>query len=240
MNGRRMGLPGPANNAAGSASVRVILGEPASTFRTSVVADLARRAELEVVAVGTSTGFVRACASRRPDVALVADDLPPDGGVDTIEQLAVAAPDVLVVVWTDEPNGDDALAALRAGARGVLARQIGCDALTRALMLVAAGEVVLPRDLERAVVDELQGLERHSPGRLALTLLSAREREVLALVADGRGNRDIAANLRISEFTVKRHVHNILAKFDVPSRAAAARLHGSARAVGADREQSRG
>jgi len=86
--------------------VRVILGEPASNFRTSLVADLARRPELEVVAVGTSAGMVRACASRQPDVALVADDLPLEGGVRTIERLVAAAPEVLVVMWTDTPDGD--------------------------------------------------------------------------------------------------------------------------------------
>jgi DNA-binding NarL/FixJ family response regulator len=218
--------------------VRVILGEPASPFRTSLVCDLARRPELEVVAVGTSAGMVRACASRRPDVALVADDLPPDGGVSTVERLVIAAPEVLVIVWTDMPDGEDALAAIRAGARGVLARDIGRDALARSIRQVAAGEVALPRYLARAIVEELQGIERRSPGPVALSLLSAREQEVLALVGDGRQNREIAARLGISEFTVKRHVHNILGKLDVPSRAAAARLHGSACAVGAHRDPS--
>jgi DNA-binding NarL/FixJ family response regulator len=199
----------------------------------ALIADLARRPELDVVAVGTSTGVVRACASRRPGVAVITDDLPPDGVVTTVEQISVVAPGVHVVVWGDQPTGVDALAALRAGARGVLARQIGGDALTRAILRVAAGEVALARELERAVIDQLQDLER-PPGFTALTLLSGRERQVLALVADGRGNHDIATTLGIADATVKRHVHNILRKFDVPSRAAAARLHGSARAVACD------
>jgi DNA-binding NarL/FixJ family response regulator len=226
---------GPLGPAQGH-RVRVILGEPPSPFRTSLVGDLARRPELEVVAVGTSAGMVRACASRQPDVALVADDLEPDGGVRTIERLVVAAPEVLVVLWTDTPDGEDALGAIRAGARGVLARDIGRDALTRSIRRVAAGEVALPRYLARAIVEELQGIERRSPGPVALSLLSSREQEVLALVGEGRQNREIATRLGISEFTVKRHVHNILGKLDVPSRAAAARLHGSACAVGANRE----
>jgi DNA-binding NarL/FixJ family response regulator len=212
-------------------SVRVILGEPASPLRTLRLADLARRPGLDVVAVGTSTGIVRACASRRPDIALIADDLPPDGGVTTVERIAAIAPDVRVVVLTDRPTGLDALAALRAGAGGVLARSIPGDALTRSIIRVAAGDVALPRELERAVVDQLQSLERHSPGLIALTRLSARERQVLALVADGRGNPNIARTLEISDATVKRHVHNNLRKLDVPTRAAAAQLHGSARAV---------
>jgi DNA-binding NarL/FixJ family response regulator len=217
--------------------VRVILGEAASPFRTALVADLARRPELEVVAVGTSAGMVRACAWRRPDVALIADALPPDGGVNTVERITAVAPDVRVVVWTDQATGANALAAVRAGARGVLARQIGRDALTRSIIRVAAGEVALPRGLERALVDQLQGLERHPPGLNMLTRLSPRERQVLALVADGHGNHDIAATLGISHATVKRHVHNILRKLDAPSRAAAARLHGSARAVAAHHDR---
>jgi DNA-binding NarL/FixJ family response regulator len=211
-----------------------MLGEPASPFRASLLTDLARCPELEVVAVGTSAGMVRACASRRPDVALVARDLELDGGVRTIERLVAATPDVCVVLWTDRPDAADVLEAIRAGARGVLSRDIGHDALTRAILQVAGGQVALPRHLARAIVDELHGIERHAS--VAVALLSRREQDVLALVAEGRQNREIAVQLEITDATVKRHVHNILRKLDVPTRAAAARLYGSALLVARHRD----
>ena len=106
--------------------------------------------------MGTSTGMVRACASRQPDVALIVSDLPPDGAVNTVELLRTVAPDVLVVVWTDQPTGADALAALRAGARGVLARHIGGDALTRSIMRVARPPADVAPACRRTCADERQ------------------------------------------------------------------------------------
>jgi DNA-binding NarL/FixJ family response regulator len=208
--------------------VRVIVAEPASAFRGSVVSALLRDPGIDVAAVGTSAGVVRACASRAPDVVIIAADLPPEGGISTVERVAAVAPGVQLVLWGDALDGALALAALRAGARGVLDRDISAAALVRCVKQVAAGQASLPRHLVEHVITELQGAERRTRAQFDLAGLSQREREVLALVGDGCRNRAIASLLGISEFTVKRHVHNILEKLDVPSRAAAARLYGSA------------
>jgi DNA-binding NarL/FixJ family response regulator len=133
-----------------------------------------------------------------------------------------------VIVWGHALNGDAALAALRAGARGVLERDITAAALVRCVSQVAGGQTSLPRHLVEYVINELQSAERRGRATFELAGLSLREREVLGLVGEGQSNREIARQLSISEFTVKRHVHNILEKLGVPSRAAAARLFGSA------------
>jgi DNA-binding NarL/FixJ family response regulator len=210
------------------ARVRVIVAEPASHFRRRVVSCLAHAPGIDVAAVGSSEGVVRACASRAPDVALIVAELPPDGGLATVERVRAVAPGVQIVVWSDTLDGDIALAALRAGARGVLERDISAAALVRCVTQVAAGEALLPRHLVEHVIDELQSAERRGRAKIEVAGLSLREREVLSLVGEGYSNREIALRLGISEFTVKRHVHNILEKLAVPSRAAAARLHGSA------------
>ena len=189
---------------------------------------LANAPGIDVAAVGSSEGVIRACASRAPDVALVVVDLPPEGGLSTVERVRAVAPGVQVIVWSNDLDGDMALAALRAGARGVLERNISAAALVRCVSQVAAGQASLPRHLVEHVIDELQGAERRGRAKFELAGLSLREREVLALVGEGHSNREIARQLSISEFTVKRHVHNILEKLGVPSRAAAARLYGSA------------
>jgi DNA-binding NarL/FixJ family response regulator len=206
----------------------VIVAEPTSRFRSSVVSCLANSPGIDVAAVGSSDGVVRACASRAPNVALIVVDLPPEGGLATVERVRMVAPGVQVIVWGDALDGDMALAAVRAGARGVLERDISAAALVRCVAQVAAGNASLPRHLVDHVIEELLSAERRGRAKFELAGLSLREREVLALVGEGDSNRDIALQLSISEFTVKRHVHNILEKLGVPSRAAAARLYGSA------------
>jgi RNA polymerase sigma factor (sigma-70 family) len=206
----------------------VIVAEPASLLRGRVVSWLAQSQGIDVAAVGSSDGVVRACGSRPPDIALLVADLPPDGGLATVERVRAVAPFVQIIVWSDALDGDMALAALRAGARGVLERDITGPALVRCVLQVAAGQASLPRHLVEYVIEELQSAERRGRAKFELAGLSAREREVLVLVGEGDSNREIAIRLGISEFTVKRHVHNILEKLDVPSRAAAARLYGSA------------
>jgi RNA polymerase sigma factor (sigma-70 family) len=219
-----------ASHAAESRPVlRVVIAEPASPFRRRIGDALGRAADLEVAAVGTSEGLVRACGFHPPDVALIANGLPADGGIATTAQLQEVAPSVRVVVWIEAPDSDAAIAALRAGARGVLSRAITPAALVRCIRQVAAGETSVPRHLLGHIIDELQNNQQSRRAHHDVSDLTPREREVLALVADGHPNRDIADYLGISEYTVKRHVQNLLGKLGVPSRAAAASIYGSAR-----------
>jgi DNA-binding NarL/FixJ family response regulator len=208
----------------------VIVAEPASPFRAGVSAQLARDADLDVAAVGSSDGTVRACASRPPNLVLVALHLPPDGGLATAERITAVAPSVQIVVWSDELDGATAVAAIRAGARGVVDRGITPHSLIRCIKQVAAGQVSLPRHLVGVVLNELQRVERVGRAKVDLAALSPREQEVLALVGEGYKNRAIAVRLGLSEYTVKRHVHNVLTKLAVPSRSAAAGIYGSAHA----------
>jgi two-component system nitrate/nitrite response regulator NarL len=223
-------LFGPAALMAGAASatIRVIVAEPASSFRSGVSRVLAGDAGILVAAVGSSAGLVRACAFRAPHVALVTLDLPSDGGIATVERLQQVAPSVRIVVWSDEPDDGCAVAAIRAGARGVLQRDIAPPALLRCVKQVAAGQLTLPRHLVGLVLDELQRGPRRSRAELGLAALSEREHQVLRLVSDGHGNEAIGQQLAISESTVKHHVHRLLNKLAVPSRAAAAAIYGSA------------
>jgi DNA-binding NarL/FixJ family response regulator len=221
---------GPSSFAAGAASptASVIVAEPASSFRSGVSSVLARDADIIVAAVGSSAGLVRACTFRAPHVALVAMDLPSAGGIATVGRLQQVAPGVRIVVWSDEPNDGCAVAAIRAGARGVLQRDITPAAIVRCVKRVAAGQWTLPRHLVGSVLDELQHGHRCSRAERGLDALSQRELQVLGLVSDGHGNGAFARRLEISGSTVKRHVHNVLKKLAVPSRAAAAGIYGSA------------
>jgi DNA-binding NarL/FixJ family response regulator len=162
-----------------------------------------------------------------PEIALIDLDLPPSGGVAAVAHLA-AQKTARLVVWGFEAEREQVLDALTAGADGFLDKAISPTGLMRALRGMSRGETPLPRELVTVVVDAVHDFEARDRARERLVFLSAREREVLALVANGARNRQIADELSISEFTVKRHMQNILQKLDLSSRTAAAAFYRTA------------
>jgi DNA-binding NarL/FixJ family response regulator len=157
---------------------------------------------------------------------LVDLDLPPSGGIAAVAELQHSA--TSSIVWSLGPARATVLDAIRAGARGYLDKEISPQGLVRALRGVVRGEAALSRELVTLLIDALHGVEERDRVRDQAAVLSSREREVLALVSRGARNREIAAELHISEFTVKRHVQNILNKLEVPSRRSAAAVYRSA------------
>jgi len=174
-----------------------------------------------VGAFGDAATALQGVRATRPDIVLVSFDLPVEGAVALIRVLAHEVPRARIIAVITSDDDDDALAALRAGADGVLAAGAGPEALVHALVDVGPDEVLVARRYLRPLVNAL-----HEPagGRLAIPGLSARENEVLALVARGYSDRDIAELLVISARTVETHVSSILRKLDVRSRGEAARL----------------
>jgi DNA-binding NarL/FixJ family response regulator len=133
-----------------------------------------------------------------------------------------------MIVWSFAPSRETVFAAIRAGASGYLHKEISPVGLLRSLRGVVRGEAPLSRDLAGLMIEGLRGFERRNQARDRLASLSAREREVLALAAHGARNRQIADALSISEFTVKRHMQNILHKLGLPTRGAAAGYYKAA------------
>jgi len=133
-----------------------------------------------------------------------------------------------MIVWSFEATREIVLAAVTAGAKGFLPKEISPAGLIRSLRGVVRGEAPLSRGLAMLMIDAVHGLEERDRVRERAVVLSAREREVLELVARGARNREIAQALSISEFTVKRHMQNILHKLDLPSRTAAGLFYRSA------------
>jgi DNA-binding NarL/FixJ family response regulator len=147
--------------------------------------------------------------SLRPDIVLLDLRLPGVDGSALIEPLRAAGPRVLVLTSATEPAV--AARAVRAGAAGVLYKDIDPDALVRAIRAVRDGHVLLAPE---AVGSLLRGSRAKA--------LTPRESEVLARIAEGRSNREIARLLRLSEKTVKAHVSSVLAKLGVQDRTQAA------------------
>jgi NarL family two-component system response regulator LiaR len=206
---------------------RILVADSMAIFRAGVRNLLARESDFHVVGAGTLDEVLAAVERECPDIALIDLELPPLGGVAAVERLARQFP-IHTIVWSFEPSRDTVLSAVRSGAHGYLHKEISPQGLVRALRGAAQGEAPLSRDLASLMIEALHGLDAQARARDRATVLSSREREVLNLIAQGARNKQIAASLVISEFTVKRHVQNILQKLELPSRRAAATLHGTA------------
>jgi DNA-binding NarL/FixJ family response regulator len=205
----------------------VVVADSGPIFRSGVRHLLTRDGEFAVAEADDFIGLARLLDAEAPDIALVDDELPPGGGIAAVAQLAPRT-ETHLVVWSFGASGQSVLAAIGAGAKGYLHKSISPTGLIRALRGVVNGEAPLARDLATLMVAAVHGLEQRDRVRERAVVLSAREREVLALVARGARNREIAEELCISEFTVKRHMQNILHKLDLPSRRAAALFYRSA------------
>jgi DNA-binding NarL/FixJ family response regulator len=205
----------------------ILVADAVPIFRTGVRRVLVREGDFQVVEAAQRAEVEAIVSDEAPDVALIDLDLVPDGGVSLVADLARRST-MHTIVWSFGPTRQTVLAAIQAGASGYLHKEISSRGLIRAIRGISAGEAPLARDLATLMIDALHHLEERAQARERAAVLSRRERQVLGLVASGARNKEIAEELIISEFTVKRHVQNILQKLELPSRHAAAGFHESA------------
>lgn len=206
---------------------QVLVAEPVRILRTGIVNLLQRESDFDVLEAASLEEVEELALAHSPDVALVDLDLPPVGGMPAVSLLARETSSV-TIVWSFKPSREGVLAAIRAGAHGYLHKEISQTGLVRALRRVTHGEAPLARDIAALMIEAMHGQEQRASAQRRFAGLSGRERQVLGLVAQGAKNRDIADDLAISEFTVKRHVQNILQKLGLSSRRQAAEFYRSA------------
>jgi DNA-binding NarL/FixJ family response regulator len=202
-------------------TVRVVVADDQPVVRTGFRTIL-EAAGIEVVAeAGDGREAVTAAGRSRPDVVLMDIRMPELDGIEATRHLAgpdVADP-VRVLVLTTFDLDDYVYEALRAGASGFLLKDVGREELVAAVRVVAAGEALLAPSVTRRLLEEFArrpASERPPPA--SLDALTPREREVLALVARGRSNAEIAAELYVGEATVKSHVAHLLMKLGLRDR----------------------
>jgi DNA-binding NarL/FixJ family response regulator len=206
---------------------RILVADPVPLFAAGVRGLARREGDLEVVQArdaGEAEGWA---LSGTIDVALLDLHLPPKDCLSLVTRMR-AISNAQVIVWTLEPTREDVLEAITCGAHGFLHKEISPTGLVRALRGSLNGEAPLTRDMAGLMIEAIHALEARSKALEQAAVLSDREKEVLALVARGARNREIAEELTISEFTVKRHVQNILSKLGVSSRRDAAIFYLSA------------
>jgi DNA-binding NarL/FixJ family response regulator len=196
---------------------RLLVADGMTVFRAAVRKVVSAQPDFEVFEAGTTAEVQQLAAQEAFDIALVDLELPPAGALEAIRSLRGAT----VIVWSSQPEQWTVYEAIRAGASGYLPKEIAPAALISALRGAARGEAPLPRDLTAAVIHALHDAEQRQGVQAKAAVLSTREREVLAHVAAGARNDEIASAMAISPFTVKRHVQNILGKLGVRTRAEA-------------------
>ena len=204
--------------------MRVLIADDHRLMREGTAALLASDERIEVVGSGARTGGRRSSwpARRGPDVALLDLNMPEVRGIEACARFAAGSPDTEVLILTVSEQEPDLYASLRVGRGGLPAEGHAAERAGR-------GRARAPAAASRASPPSMAGrlLERARPGSAAAprtrsAALSEREREVLALLAEGLRNREIAERLVISEATVKTHVRHVLEKLRFRNRAEAA------------------
>lgn len=190
---------------------KLIIIDDHFVVRSGLVASLELEDDLQVLAEADRGEDAQALfAAHRPDVVLMDLQLPGISGIEATARLKSQHPEARVLIFSTFARDEEVSAALRAGALGYLQKSASREALIAAIHQVAAGRKTLPPDLEQRLVQRNAGPE-----------ITQREREILALVAQGKANKEIGATLGIAEDTVKRHVSSILDKLNVNDRAQA-------------------
>ncbi|MEY2513065.1 MAG: hypothetical protein QOJ89_423 [bacterium] len=200
--------------------IRVLVVDDHAVVRQGLRTFLELQDDIDVVGeAADGEQALAAAAALEPDVVLMDLVMPQLDGVSAIERLRERAPATRVIVLTSFLDEDKVLPAVRAGAAGYLLKDVQPAELVRAIRMVDRGEALLHPRVAARVLREVAG-DGARAGRHGL--LTARELEVLALLARGRANKAIAHDLGVAEKTVKTHVGNILAKLGLSDRTQAA------------------
>jgi len=198
--------------------LRVLIVDDHPIFRMGMAAAIQEMDGVELVGEAERADEVEdMVAAAAPDVVLLDLHLPDGSGLDVNRRLHARFPDVRVIVLTMSEAFGSVLAALRDGARGYIIKGAGSERVEQALHTVAAGDVVLSPELAYAVAElanSRTSLDQASP----FPVLSARELEVLDLVAAGLSNQAIARRLYLNPKTVRNHVSNVLTKIQAEDR----------------------
>lgn len=210
--------------------LRVLVVDDHALFREGIVGILGGQSDMRVV--GEASDGLEAIVMARnlhPDIVLMDVSMPGTDGIEATRALKQELPDMRIIMLTVREESDLLFEAIKAGADGYLLKTIRAHQLVEMLRAAHRGDAAISPRLAARMMEEFRRLARAAPATPsaeveALNTLTAREREVLAMIAEGASDREIAQSLTVSLYTVKAHVRSVLQKLQVASRQEAARL----------------
>lgn len=230
----------PTSTAAHS--VKVLLVDDSELVRTGLKALLEIHSKtsgtaLRVVGEAPSAGAAVSEATRlKPDVVLLDIRLPDGSGLEACRRILSTHPEIKVLILTSVIDDSLVYEAMSAGAHGYLLKEINAQGLCRAIIDVAAGKFILDPAVTTRVFNLIRsGSNPPTSEGDRLAILSAQERRVLALVAEGKTNKEAAEQMALSEKTVKNYLSNIFEKLKINRRSQAAVLYAESRGAASDK-----
>ncbi|MGH2675680.1 MAG: response regulator [Actinomycetota bacterium] len=209
--------PGPA----GSEKLRVLIADDHALFRRGLEMVLDKEPDIEVIGEAhDGDQAVDRATELMPDVVLMDVRMPRRSGIEATQKIKEQLPHVKILVLTNSDEEADLYDSIKAGASGYLLKEISSEEVAESIRSVVQGHSRISPAMASKLLSEFQAMTKREDDRqpLAPPRLTDRELQVLRLVAQGKGNRDIAGELFISENTVKNHIRNILEKLQLHSR----------------------
>ncbi len=203
-------------------TIRVLIVDDHELVRVGLRSVIGTDPAISIVGeTGTSTEAVAEAVRLEPDVVLLDLRLPDGSGVDVCREILGASPETQILFLTSYGDDDAVLAAIVAGAKGYLLKEVGPDELLRSIKLVAEGKPILDPTVTQNVLDWMKNLDAPKT-QAKVEGLSPQEQRIVALIAEGQTNKEIAVSLKLSEKTVKNYLANIFQKLQITRRSQAA------------------
>ncbi len=215
--------------------VTVLLVDDHEVVRVGLRSLLTRERRIEVIGeAGNAAEAIAQAARLRPQVVVMDVRLPDRSGVEACREIRSADPNVRMLMLTSYADEEAVFSSIVAGASGYLLKQIRGQELVRAIESVAAGQSLLDPAVTQKVLEKMQQL---AAGRQTdeMTQLSPQERKVLALVAEGKTNKEIAVAMGLSDKTVKNYLSNVFDKLNLSRRSEAAAFFARRRSPSSER-----
>jgi DNA-binding NarL/FixJ family response regulator len=211
----------PEELSAQQKRTRVLIADDHTLFRSGLRGMLARAEGFEVVGEAkTGEEAVKRAAEVRPEIIFMDIQMPNMNGIEATRRVVEANPAVGVVMLTMFGDDDSVFAAMRAGARGYVLKGADAEEVLNVVRAVAAGEAHFGPEIAKRLMGFFSA-PKPTPSLEAFPELTAREVEVLDLIARGRGNAEIARQLYVSPKTVRNHISNIFTKLQIADRSQA-------------------
>jgi DNA-binding NarL/FixJ family response regulator len=202
-------------------TTRILLVDDHEVVREGLRTLLSKRAGFDVVGyAGTVAEAVREAARTEPDVVVMDVRLPDGSGIEACREIREARPETRVIILTSYADDDAVFASILAGASGYVLKQTRGSSLTDAIAAVARGESLLDPAVTQRVMERVRSGQRKAAD--PLDALNEQEHKILSLIAEGTTNKEIAAEIYLSDKTVKNYVSNILTKLNLRRRSEAA------------------